>query len=231
MKDWESLPAYMKNDKVLPYYDLLKKKGVTLLWKRAFDVAVGVAVAAVLIPVIAVLCVMVKADSKGPAFFLQKRVTQYGREFHIIKIRTMVQNAGKLGTEVTSKNDARVTKIGKKLRKYRLDELPQIFNIIKGDMTFVGTRPETPKYVARYTDEMLATLLLRAGLTSPASIQFKDEEEMMSGVQDTDKVYVEKVLPLKMEMNLKYLQEFSLKNDMKVLLGTVKAVGGGDEET
>jgi lipopolysaccharide/colanic/teichoic acid biosynthesis glycosyltransferase len=136
----------------------------------------------------------------------------------------MVQDADKIGTLVTINNDARVTKIGKKLRKYRLDEIPQLLNILTGDMTFVGTRPEVPKYVAHYTDEMKATLLLPAGVTSKASIEYKDEEKILKVADNTDVVYVEKILPEKMRINIVQIYDFSLVEDFIILFKTIIAV-------
>mgnify|MGYP002744961238 FL=1 len=136
----------------------------------------------------------------------------------------MVVNADKLGAQVTKENDPRITKIGHKLRKYRLDELPQLLNVITGDMSFVGTRPEVPRYVDCYSKEMLATLLLPAGVTSEASITYKDENELIGNAENPDEVYVKKVLPEKMKYNLDALRSFSLLGEIKTLLKTVGAV-------
>ena len=176
-----------------------------------------------------ILAIVIKCESKGPALFKQVRVTQYGREFKIFKFRTMVVNAEKLGTQVTSKDDPRVTKVGKFLRKYRLDELPQIINILFGDLSFVGTRPEVPRYVNEYTDEMIATLLLPAGVTSEASIEFKDEEKILDNSNNIDNDYIYKVLPLKMEYNLHYIKLFTVLYDIKIIFRTVGAVLGLEE--
>ena len=175
-------------------------------------------------PVMLILAVAIKLDSPGTVMFRQVRVTQYGKEFRIFKFRTMVQNAQQLGTQVTVKGDSRITRMGHFLRKCRLDELPQLFNILLGEMSFVGTRPEVPKYVSRYTPEMMATLLLPAGVTSQASIQYKDEDRLLENAQDADKTYVEQVLPGKMEYNLKSILEFSLWKDFKTMIDTVVAV-------
>ena len=156
--------------------------------------------------------------------FRQVRVTQYGKQFRIFKFRTMVNNADKIGTQVTTKNDARVTKVGKFLRKCRLDEIPQLLNIILGDMTFVGTRPEVVKYVDKYTDEMMATLLLPAGVTSEASIQYKDEELLLAHADDADETYINEVLPEKMKYNLRSIETFSFSSDIRTMLRTVAAV-------
>ena len=136
----------------------------------------------------------------------------------------MVQNAENIGTQVTVKGDPRITRVGRFLRKHRLDEYPQLLNIITGDMTFVGTRPEVPKYVSAYTDEMLATLLLPAGVTSEASIQYKDEAQILADVEDVDKTYIEVVLPEKMAINLRGIEYYSFGNDMKIIAKTIMAM-------
>lgn len=224
IREWEQLPDYMKQEALKPYYNLLRKKRVSLLIKRCFDVAMSFMMLLLLSPVFLVLAVWIKSDSKGPVFFRQVRVTQYGRLFKIIKFRTMVNDAESKGAQVTSKNDARITRVGEKIRKYRLDEFPQLINVLFGDMSFVGTRPEVPKYVKRYDDEMYATLLLPAGITSEASIRYKDEDELLSQYADimsSDSIYIKKILPEKMKWNLKAIKEFSLWNEIKVMINTV----------
>ena len=177
----------------------------------------------IIIPII-IIAVAVKATSKGPVFYRQVRVTTYGKNFKILKFRTMVENADKIGSLVTTDSDSRVTKVGRFLRKYRLDELPQIFNVLSGSMSVVGTRPEVPKYVEQYKPEYLATLLIPAGITSLASIMYKDEEKLLSSEQDVDKVYIEKILPEKMKYNLQYTENFGFRSDLKLMLKTVKEV-------
>ena len=176
-------------------------------------------------PVLAIIAVWIKMDSKGPVFYRQERITQYGKVFRIFKFRTMVTNADKIGTLVTTKNDSRITKVGEKIRKSRLDELPQLFNIWIGDMSFVGTRPEVKKYVDAYTEEMMATLLLPAGVTSLASINYRDEDEILDKYvneeHSVDEVYIEKVLPGKMKYNLEYLKTFSIIEDIILCVKTV----------
>lgn len=178
----------------------------------------------VLSPVFLVLAIWIRTDSRGPVFYRQERVTQYGRIFRIFKFRTMVVNADQKGTLVTVGNDARITKVGEKIRHVRLDEIPQLINILKGDMTFVGTRPEVERYVKQYTDEMNATLLLPAGVTSEASIRYKDEDEILAKAEDPDKAYVQDVLPAKMKYNLEAMKNFSLSSEIKTMARTVKAV-------
>lgn len=224
LKRWDELPEYMRNDKVKPYYDSLRKKKVSLYWKRIFDVSVALVALILLSPLFLMISVKIKMDSKGPVFFRQTRVTQFGKEFKILKFRTMVVNAEQLGSQVTTKEDARITKVGRVLRKYRLDELPQLINILVGDMTFVGTRPEVPKYVAQYTEEMYATLLLPAGVTSMASIEYKDEEKLLKNTDNVDEIYVKKVLLDKMKWNLKAIRDFCLWKEIWTMLKTIVAV-------
>lgn len=224
LKKWDELPEALKNNEVRVYYDILSKKKGSLILKRLFDIAGSILLLILLSPLFLILAIVIKADSKGPIFFRQTRVTQYGREFKIYKFRTMMNNAEKLGSQVTTRNDSRVTKVGHFLRKYRLDEISQLINVLIGDMTFVGTRPEVPKYVAAYTNEMMATLLLPAGVTSEASIEYKDEEKLLNSAGNVDKVYVREVLPSKMKYNEKYIQHFRFICDIQVLINTVKAV-------
>ncbi len=226
LKKWESLPENFKNDDVKQYYELLRKKRGSLLAKRIFDIVVSALMLIILSPVFLVLAVIIKLDSKGPVFYRQVRVTSYGKKFRIFKFRTMVQNADKIGTQVTVNNDSRVTKIGSFLRKYRLDELSQLIDVFRGTMTFVGVRPEVPKYVEHYTDEMLATLLLPAGITSKTSIYYKDESELLDKASDVDKTYIEVVLPDKMKYNLNGIREFSFFSDIKIMFMTVGAMLG-----
>ena len=216
----------MRTEAVRPYYDILSKKKKSLAAKRAFDIAMASLLLVFLSPIMLVIAVAVKLDSKGEIFFRQERVTQYGKIFKIYKFRTMVKDADKLGSQVTTKNDARVTRIGRFLRKYRLDETAQLFNVLSGDMSFVGTRPEVPKYVERYTDEMYATLLLPAGITSEASIMYKDEEKLLAEAESADDVYVHKVLPEKMKYNLIALRTSGFYSDFYTMYRTLNAVAG-----
>lgn len=221
LEPWDKLPEYMRNEKVKPYYDSLSRKKNSLALKRIFDVVVSLILLCLLSPVFIILAIWIKSDSKGPVIFKQDRITRYGREFKIYKFRTMVTNAERLGSQVTSDNDARVTKVGKKIRSCRLDELPQLINIIKGDMSFVGTRPEVPRYVKQYTPEMYATLLLPAGVTSIASIYFKDEDTMLKNTADVDETYVKEVLPEKMKYNLAEIRQYKFRNDILTMIKTV----------
>ena len=226
MTKWNELPDFMKTDEVRHYYDILDKKRASLFFKRVFDITVSLIMLIVLSPVFLVLALAIKIDSPGPVFYRQVRVTQYGKTFKIYKFRTMVQNADKIGTQVTVSNDARVTRVGKKIRDWRLDEISQLLNVLNGSMTFVGTRPEVPKYTAHYTPEMTATFLLPAGITNLTSIYYKNESRLLKDAADTDKTYIEEVLPQKMYFNLKGIEDFSFWNDIKIMFMTFFAVCG-----
>lgn len=224
LKRWEQLPQELQNDSVRPYYEALSRKRGQLLLKRVFDILLSLVLLVLLSPVMLILALAIRLDSPGEVLFRQVRVTQYGQEFRIFKFRTMVANAQQLGTQVTVRGDMRITRVGKLLRKCRLDELPQLLNILMGQMSFVGTRPEVPRYVRQYTPQMLATLLLPAGVTSQASIRYKDEDRLLDSSADPDRTYVEQVLPGKMEYNLNSLLDFSLWQDLKTMVQTVGAV-------
>ncbi len=226
LKKWEELPPELQCDAVRPYYDILNKKRGALLFKRLFDIAVSAVMLVVLSPVFLLLAIAIKLDSPGPVFFRQVRVTQYGKEFRIFKFRSMVNNADKLGSQVTVSGDSRVTRVGRLIRSCRLDELCQLIDIFRGTMTFVGTRPEVPKYVAAYTDEMMATLLLRAGVTSEASILYKDESQLLDKAENVDETYIQTVLPAKMRYNLRAIEKFSFWGDIRTMFRTVFAVLG-----
>lgn len=229
-REWGELPEFMRNEEVKPYYEVLNRRRGSIAVKRIFDFAMSSVMLAAFSPVFAVLALMIKLDSKGPVFYRQERVTQYGRVFKIYKFRTMVQDADKIGSLVTTSGDARITRVGKRLRGCRLDELPQLINIWKGEMSFVGTRPEVVKYVKQYTREMYATLLLPAGVTSEASVMFKDEDVMIAeGVKEglsVDEVYVERVLPEKMKGNLDGVRRFSVWGELLVMVKTLKVAAG-----
>ena len=226
LKKWGTLPDFMKNDAVREYYELLQKKKVSMFLKRAMDLVGGVILLIILAIPMVIIAVMIKLDSEGPVFYRQERVTTYGRHFKIHKFRTMVSNADKIGSAVTVGNDSRITKVGAKLRGCRLDELPQVFDLISGNMSFVGTRPEAVKYVEKYKPEYMATLLLPAGITSEASIRYKDEAELLDGADDVDKVYIEEVLPQKMKYNLKSIKKFSFFGEIVTMFRTIFAVIG-----
>ncbi|SHK85915.1 Sugar transferase involved in LPS biosynthesis (colanic, teichoic acid) [Fibrobacter sp. UWT2] len=225
---WDNLPAEMRCDEVRRYYDILAKRRGQLALKRCFDLAVALILFVILAIPMAVIAVMIKLDSKGPVLYRQERVTTNGKHFRIHKFRTMVSNADKIGSAVTVGNDSRITRVGAKLRSLRLDELPQLFDVLNGDMSFVGTRPEAVKYVEKYKPEYMATLLMPAGITSEASIRYKDEDKLLNAADDVDKVYIEEVLPAKMKWNLESVQKFNFFRDMLTMPRTVFAVLGKD---
>lgn len=232
-RKWEDLPEFMKTPEVRPYWEKLWKKRGQLVLKRIFDLIVSLILFIILAIPMTIIAVMIKLDSEGPVFYRQERVTTYGKHFRIHKFRTMVSNADKIGFAVTVGKDSRITRVGAKLRRVRLDELPQVLDVIAGTMSFVGTRPEAVKYVERYKDVYNATLLMPAGITSEASIRYKDEDKLLDAADDVDRVYVEQVLPGKMKWNLRSIEKFSFFGEIKVMFMTVFAVLGvnyGDEE-
>ena len=224
LRKWEELPEKMRTREVRRYYNIIIRHSGWFKVKRVMDICVSLVLLAILLIPMGIIALMIKTDSQGPVFFRQERVTQYGKIFKIYKFRTMVDNASQLGSQVTVNNDARITRVGKLLRKYRLDEFPQLFNILAGDMTLVGTRPEVVKYVKEYSGEMYATLLLPAGLTSRTSIAYKDEDKLLKDAKDADKVYVNEILPVKMKYNLESLRRFGVREDMTVMWNTFVSV-------
>ena len=230
LKNWNELPEYMRTDDVRPYYDLLQKKKVSMFLKKVMDLLGGLILLILLAIPMIIISIMIKLDSEGPVFYRQERVTTYGKHFKIHKFRTMVSNADKIGSTVTVGNDSRITKVGAKLRGCRLDELPQVLDLISGNMSFVGTRPEAVKYVEQYKPEYMATLLLPAGITSEASVRYKDEAELLDAASDVDKTYIEEVLPGKMKYNLDSIKNFSFFGDIATMFRTVLAVLGKDYE-
>ena len=227
VKKWEKLPPELQREEVRPYYEILRRRCVSLFFKRVFDILVSLVLLLLLLPLFLILAIAIKLDSPGPVFYRQVRVTQYGKTFRIFKFRSMVNHADR-GSQVTVGQDSRITRVGKFIRKCRLDEVSQLIDVLRGKMTFVGTRPEVPRYVEKYTPEMMATLLLPAGITSEGSIRYKDEAMLLEGAEDTDLVYVEKVLPGKMKYNLESLKRCGFFRDLATMLRTVLAVLGKD---
>lgn len=225
MMKWENLPNNMQNEAVRPYFDILKDKKSALIFKRIFDIFASSVLIVLSSPVLLFLAIWIKLDSKGPVLYKSERVTKFGKTFKILKFRTMVVDADKKGSLITVSGDTRITKVGAKIRRLRLDELPQLFNVFVGQMSFVGTRPEVRRYVDCYTDEMLATLLLPAGVTSPASILYRDEDEKMAELTKTglsvDEAYVKHILPDKMKYNLAYIKDFGFFKDIMICIRTV----------
>jgi lipopolysaccharide/colanic/teichoic acid biosynthesis glycosyltransferase len=230
MRKWENLPLDMQCSEVQKYYEILKRKRLSLFLKRVFDVFVSLVLLIILAIPMLVISLIICIESKGGAFFRQERVTTYGKVFRIHKFRTMVKNADKLGSLVTVDGDSRITKSGEILRKFRLDEIPQLIDVLQGNMSFVGTRPEVVKYVDLYSNEMKATLLMPAGITSEASIRFKDEAKLLENAADADETYVSSVLPRKMKYNLNSIENFSFFGDIATMFRTVFAVLGKDYE-
>ena len=225
LRDWKELPKKMQTKAVAPYYLRLRTRGRSLRAKRLFDVTAALFLLVLLAPLMGGLALAIKLEDRGPVLYRQQRITAYGKRFRICKFRTMVPDADKKGPLITGKEDERITRVGRRIRRFRLDELPQLFNILTGDMSFVGVRPEVEKYVEAYTGPMWATLLLPAGVTSPASIAFRKEEEILEACrkkgESVDQAYVDHILPAKMAYNLAYLEKVGIWTDCKVLLRTV----------
>ena len=224
MPPWEDLPPTLQTEEVRPYYEALSRRGLQLRFKRLLDV-VGATVLFVLLGwLFVILALLIKLDSPGPVFFRQRRVTQFGREFRIVKFRTMTYRPAALGDQITRGDDPRITRVGAVLRRYRLDEISQLIDILRGTMSFVGTRPEVPDYVRQYTPQMRATLLLPAGVTSTASIEFKDEAQILAAAPPGQDAYVTQVLPAKMRLNLRDVRDFSIGRDLRIAFRTILAV-------
>lgn len=229
LRKWEDLPDFMRVDEVRPYYEVLKRHTGSLILKRSFDIVAGSILLVILAIPMGVIAIEIKHDSPGPVFYRQERVTTYGKKFKIHKFRTMVDGADRKGSTVTVDHDSRITKVGAKLRDKRLDELPQLFDVLDGNMSFVGTRPEAVKYVkqyGKYNKAYYATLLLPAGITSEASIAYKDEAKLLDGLapEKVDKVYMANVLTAKMQWNLGSIKKFSFLVELGTMIRTVFAV-------
>ena len=227
MKKWEQLPEDMQNEKVRTYYDLLQKKKAALVLKRVFDVAASLFLLIVLSPLLAVTALAIRLESEGPVMYRQVRKTAYERDFRIHKFRSMYVDSDQGGL-LTVKNDNRVTRVGAFIRKYKIDELGQLIDVLKGDMTFVGVRPQVRKYVDHYTDEMKATFLLPAGITSLASIYYRNENDLLEGHKDPDALYLSEILPDKMQYNLLGIKKLGPLYDLKIILMTLFTVFGKD---
>ena len=225
-RKWKDLPEGMQTEDVRPYYEILDRKKNSLFLKNIFDKTAAIFMLVVLSPVFVVIAILIKADSKGPVFYRQERVTQYGKKFRIHKFRTMTEHADQEGTLVTVENDSRITKAGRLLRDKRLDELPQLIDVLQGNMSFVGVRPEVPRFVKGYTPKMRATLLLPAGITNITSIYYRNEAELLESAEDADRIYMEEILPEKMEWNLKGLREYGFWREIGVMFRTVFSVWG-----
>ena len=221
---YQDLPNSMKNDTTKKYWELLYRRRFSMRAKRFFDVAASFLILLVLSPLLLLVALAVKLDSKGPVFYRQSRVGLYNRDFQIYKFRTMVQNADRIGPPLTMGKDPRVTRVGRLIRKCRLDEFSQLLNVLGGSMSLVGPRPEVRRYVDVYRPEYMATLLIRPGITAPSSIAFRDEDKLLISGEDPEKIYVEKILPPKMKLNLIYMDKISVWNDIKIMFQTIAAV-------
>lgn len=226
--DWEELPAFMQTGEVRPYWETLNRRRHCIRAKRMFDYTAACMLLVVLAVPMLCIAAVVRLDSEGPVFYRQLRVTAYGRTFRIHKFRTMTDGAEHNGPALTVSRDSRVTGAGAVLRKYRLDELPQIFDVLHGDMSFVGARPELVKYVEQYTPQMRATLLLPAGITSEASVRFRDESGLLGAADNADEIYVKKIMPAKMRWNLESIRRFSFWREIRTIIRTVAAVSVRD---
>lgn len=224
---WDDLPENLQTQAVRPYYERLDSHRKQLAIKRVFDVIVSAFGIVLFSPIFLITAIAIKLDSPGPVFYRQERVTQYGRVFRIFKFRSMANNSS-TGANLTTKNDSRITRTGKIIRKLKIDELCQFIDVLIGNMTLVGTRPEVQEYVDEYTDEMMATLLLPAGITSKASIIYKNESELLEKSENPKAVYLEKILPEKMKYNLEGVSKFGITNEARLLFMTVFALLGKD---
>ena len=195
--------------------------------KRMFDITASGVALIILFPFFLIIGLIVKLSSPGPALFRQVRIGRHGKPFTLVKFRTMVIHDQKTGTLVTARDDPRITSIGRLLRRTKLDELPELWNVFVGDMSLVGYRPEVPQYVEKYLTEWRRVLEARPGITDPVTLQFIDEEAVLAGVVDRERAYIEVILPIKMELILKYLERRSLRLDFQILLKTVWAVTFG----
>lgn len=218
---YSELPPKMQNEATKKCCETLLAKKGTLLAKRIIDFTVCLLIFIVVSPIFLIICLLIKLTSKGPVFFKQERVGRDMKSFKILKFRTMVKDADKKGIALTTGNDSRITPFGAFLRKINMDEMPQLLNVIKGDMSIIGTRPEVWQYVNVYTDAMLATLLLYPGMVSIASIHYKNENDLLTGISDVEKTYIEKILPDKMRYNIDYLKNISVSGDFRILIKTI----------
>ena len=214
----------MNNDQPLEIAALLARRRPQLIAKRAMDIAISAAALCVLWPVFLLIALAIVIDDPGPVFYRQVRVGRGGRPFRIFKFRTMVVDADKKGLSITVGRDSRITRVGAFLRKTKLDELAQLLNVLCGQMSFVGPRPEVPRYVELYTPYQRQVLLVRPGITDYASIAYRNENDLLAGADDPEKMYSETIMPDKIELNMKYLREISPLADLRLILKTVIAV-------
>ena len=214
----------MNENQPLEIEALLKTRKTQLALKRAMDVLVSGGALLVIWPVLLLIALAIKIDDPGPVFYRQVRVGRGGKPFRIFKFRTMVVDADKKGLSITVGQDKRITRMGALLRKTKLDELAQLLNVFAGDMSFVGPRPEVQRYVDLYTPYQRQVLLVRPGITDYASIAYRNENDLLAGANDPERMYIEEIMPAKIELNMKYLREISPIADLRLIFGTIAAV-------
>ncbi len=203
---------------------ILQQKRLQLILKRVFDIVVSFIGLVILSPLFIILAIVIVSDSKGPVFFKQTRVGRNGVLFKIYKFRTMIEDAEAKGMQLTVGDDSRITNVGAFLRKTKIDELPQLINVLKGEMSFVGPRPEVPKYVELYTEDQRQVLMVRPGITDLASIEYRNESALLATTDNPEKVYLEEIIPGKLELNRKYIVNMSLAIDMRIIMRTISAI-------
>ncbi len=221
VKDKGKIP---KDNNSIEVDELLDKKKVQLIFKRVFDFAVSLLGLIALGPLLLLIAIIIKIDSKGPVFYKQVRVGKGEKQFKIIKFRTMIINAEKNGLQITVGNDSRITKVGYCLRRYKLDELPQLINVLVGDMSLVGPRPEVPKYVEMYNEKQRIILRVRPGITDLASIEYRDENTLLAKNCNPEEIYIKDIIPRKIELNTEYIENMSVFYDAKLILKTILVV-------
>ena len=203
---------------------ILQQKRLQLILKRVFDIVVSFIGLVILSPLFIILAIVIVSDSKGPVFFKQTRVGRNGVLFKIYKFRTMIEDAEAKGMQLTVGDDSRITNVGAFLRKTKIDELHQLINVLKGEMSFVGPRPEVPKYVELYTEDQRQVLMVRPGITDLASIEYRNESALLATTDNPEKVYLEEIIPGKLELNRKYIVNMSLAIDMRIIMRTISAI-------
>ena len=228
LREWDDLPAFMRLPEVKPYYDCLKSREWQLALKRAFDFLLALVLLLILAIPMLLIALWICLDSSGSPIYRQERVTTYGKRFRIHKFRTMVMSADQSGLLLTTKSDTRITKVGMILRRCHLDEMPQLLDVLAGNMSFVGTRAEVVEYVEKYRPEYRATLLMPAGITSEATIRYKDEYRLLDATEDCEKTYLEEILPVKMKWNLESIRRFRFLREVLTIIRTILAILGKD---
>lgn len=222
LKDKEEVKT--ENSDLIDFDAVLKKKSAALFFKRCFDIFASLFGLLFLAIPFVFIAIAIKTSSKGPVYFRQERVGKNGKLFRIFKFRTMVSDAESKGMQITVGADSRITKVGKFLRKTKIDELPQLINVLLGQMSFVGPRPEVPHYVELYTDYQRNVLRIKPGITELASIIYKDENEVLAQSDDPEKTYIEEIMPKKIGINMEYIQKMNVFYDIKLIFKTFAAV-------